>query len=135
MPTASCGGMWGLMFGATDILGRPGDGTSLAPPGARGGRVGSGKPGIDLPLRTRRGIGSYKITGISRDVQGNVLPLCTVMLFATGSDVLVSKVVSEAVTGAFSFLVPDTTTRYYAVFYLAGTTDISGTTVNTLVGS
>ena len=83
---------------------------------------------------TAQGIGSYTISGVSRDAQGNLLGGCTVLLFITGSDALYGKVVSEAVTGAFSFSVPNTTTPYYAVFFNSAGS-LAGVTVNTLVGS
>jgi hypothetical protein len=117
--TASCGGPLGIMFGATDVLGRPGRRFNTP----------------EIPFRSVRGTASYRIAGVSRDANGNPLPLCTVTLFETGTDRIVQKVVSEAVTGVFAFSVPDTTTRYYAVFYLAGAPDVAGTTVNTLVGA
>lgn len=129
MPSA-CGGLWGLKFGHTDILGRPGDGSPLGRPGARGGRINQG----DLPLRTPPGVRTFRIAGISRDANGNPLGACTVMLFETGTDRLAQKVVSDA-GGVFGFSVSDQSTRYYAVFYRAGVPDVSGATVNTLVGS
>jgi hypothetical protein len=80
------------------------------------------------------GFGAYAISGVSRDAQGNILPLVTCLLYATGTDRLVAKRVSEAVTGAFAFVVPDKVTTYYIVFLSADGT-LGGTTVNTLVGS
>lgn len=74
------------------------------------------------------------IAGISRDANGAVLGGCTVKLFATATDVLKETQISDAVTGAYQFssiLEPGT---YYLVEYKAGSPDVAGTSVNTLVG-
>lgn len=92
-----------------------------------------GGAGRDLKP-TSVGTGAYAITGVSRDAQGNPLGGATCLLFATGTDKLAGKVVSEAGTGAFSFTVPNTTTRYYITF-LSADGSLGGTTVNTITGS
>lgn len=116
---------------APSIVGRPGEQRLLSRPGAPGGRPGSAAWPIFRPM----GVGSYAIRGVSRDVQGNPLGDCTVILFQTGNDAIYGRVVSDA-AGVFSFSVPNTTTRFYAVFYRPGPPiDVAGTTVNTLVGS
>jgi hypothetical protein len=80
------------------------------------------------------GIGSYRIAGVTRDANGNPLAGCSVAVFYTGTDKIYTKVVSDA-GGNWTALVPDTTTRFYAVTYKAGSPDVSGTTVNTLTGT
>ena len=134
MPTATGGGLWGQKFGHTDTLGRPGDVDAMRRLGSPYGRPASGGPGADYPLRTQPGVRSFTISGVSRDANGNALSGCTVMLFRTANDSLAAKVVSDA-NGAFAFIVSDTSTPYYAVFYKATSPDVAGTTVNTLVGS
>lgn len=96
------------------------------------GRVAG--PGFCPPAEPLYASTSYSISGISRDANGNALGGCTVMVFYTGIDKLYTKVVSDA-NGVWRALVPDKVTQFYAVSYLAGSPDVAGTTVNTLVGS
>lgn len=75
----------------------------------------------------------YSIGGVSRDVNGSAVGGVTVKLFSTASDVIVDTIVSDA-SGAFRLLThlyPDT---HYVTAYKAGAPDISGCSVNTLIG-
>ena len=125
MPTAVNGGPF-----SQDVCGHPRGGTTLGRPGARGGAPSSVG---EFPFRTPKGVRSFAIAGVSRDAQGNALASCAVLLYATGTDRLAAKVVSDS-AGVFYFHVSDTTTTYYAVMFNAAGT-LSGVTVNTLVGS
>lgn len=74
-----------------------------------------------------------KIAGVSRDSAGVVLGTCRVELFATGSDQSIAETVSDA-GGNFEFGNPGTG-PFYIVAYKAGSPDLAGTTVNTLMPS
>ena len=105
----------------------------------------------------------FKITGVTRDSTGNALGSCVVSLYYNNTapstslkgstiiggnieggqqmmgtlpinekDKLASEVLSD-VNGNFTFLVGPSLTCYI-VAYMAGSPDIAGTTVNTLVG-
>ena len=56
-----------------------------------------------------------------------------VELFYTDTDQSVSKKVSDPTTGAFSFLIGPSGGNFYLVAYKAGSPDVAGTTVNTLL--
>lgn len=75
------------------------------------------------------------ISGITKDSTGVVLGSCTVKLFRTVDDLLMETVTSDAVTGAYSFASVGLSETYYVVAYKAGSPDVAGTTVNTLVGA
>ncbi len=74
---------------------------------------------------------AYKIVGVTRDSTGAAIGNCIVDLFYTANDVKASTVQSDA-SGNFSFSVGPNL-ACYIVAYLAGSPDIAGTTVNTLI--
>lgn len=79
-----------------------------------------------------------KISGISRDSTGAVLGGSTVKLFTTIDDVKIAETVSDATTGAYSFMVASNGWGYYTVEYKVGTggaPDVAGSSENTLTGS
>ncbi len=70
------------------------------------------------------------ITGVTKDSTGAALGNCVVQLFQTWNDTLVMETVSD---GSGNYTVyPTGSAPYYIVAYLAGGTDVAGTTVNTL---
>lgn len=72
--------------------------------------------------------------GVTRDSTGSPLGGCVVQLFRTTDDLFIMEVTSDS-TGNFllqSWYSPDT---HYIVAYKAGSPDVFGTTVNTLVGA
>lgn len=73
---------------------------------------------------------SVKIAGYTRTRYGVIEPSCTVRLFRTSDNVLVSTTTSDA-GGYYEFLDP-AGSPFFAVAYKDGTPDIAGTTVNTL---
>jgi hypothetical protein len=76
---------------------------------------------------------AHKISGVTKDSVGAVLGSCVVDLFDTATDVLKATTVSAA-DGSYS--VPASPSKgQYAIAYKAGSPDVAGTTVNTLVGS
>ena len=77
---------------------------------------------------------TYTISGVTKDSTGAILGSCTVRIFETGTDIEWSVVTSDPV-GAYTAVVPGKAgMTFYAVAYKAGSPDVSGTTVNTLVG-
>jgi hypothetical protein len=99
---------------------------------ARGNMLGVGpsfQGGLPLPV-TR-----LSISGITKDSTGIALGSCTVTLYRTSDDLLMERVVSDPSTGAYSFSSVGGAETYYVVAYLAGSPDVAGTTVNTLVGA
>ena len=76
----------------------------------------------------------YAITGITKDSTGVAVGGCTVKLYKTSSDAVVDTTLSDA-NGNYSFpIAMGGNETFYVVSYKAGSPDIAGTTVNTLVG-
>ena len=75
-----------------------------------------------------------KIRGFTRDANGAVLGLCVVQLFLTANDQFVRELTSDP-GGYFEACSEYAGQGHYIVAYLAGTPDVAGTTVNTLVPS
>jgi len=77
----------------------------------------------------------FSVTGITRDVYGSPVGGVTVKLFATGTDILMDQQTSDANTGSFTlstYLYPDS---HYIVAYKAGSPDVQGSSVNTIIGA
>jgi hypothetical protein len=74
------------------------------------------------------------ISGITKDSTGAVLASCTVKLLRTVDDRCFETVISD-VNGAYQFSAIGLSEQYYVVAYKAGSPDVAGTTVNTLVGT
>ena len=74
------------------------------------------------------------ISGITKDSTGAALGGCTVKLYRTSDDVLLGTTVSDATTGEYKFNASHCCAQYL-VAYKAGSPDVAGTTVNTLVGT
>jgi hypothetical protein len=75
------------------------------------------------------------IFGVTRDSSSNPLASCTVSLYRTDTSAQIASVVSDG-SGNYKFQFPVTgATNFYIVAYKAGSPDVSGTTVNTLVGA
>ncbi len=71
------------------------------------------------------------ITGISRDSTGAPLGDCVTKLFRTWDDAIIASTVSDG-SGNYTFY-PPSSGPYYVVWYKAGSPDVAGTSVNTLV--
>lgn len=71
------------------------------------------------------------LTGVTRDSAGNPVGNCALDLYITHVDVIAQQGASDA-SGNFSFVNPGSG-PFYIVAYKAGSPDIAGTTVNTLV--
>lgn len=76
---------------------------------------------------------SWMLSGITKDSTGAVLGSCHVDLYYTNTDQFISDTVSDPTTGVFSFLIGPNTGSFYLVAYKAGSPDVAGTTVNTLM--
>lgn len=72
------------------------------------------------------------ISGVTRDSAGAALGSCLVALYRTVDDSLVSRVLSDA-SGNYRFDASQLIS-HYIVAYKAGSPDVEGSTVNTLVG-
>ncbi len=83
-------------------------------------------PHLNSPVAT-------KITGVTRDSLGNALGNCTLELFYTATNTLAAVTTSDA-SGNYSFSIGPSLSCYI-VAYLAGSPDVAGTTVNTLVAA
>ena len=108
---------------ANGARGRPG---ILAVPG-RGGRGGRGGPFRSPPFSTA----NTAISGVTKDSAGAALGSCVVELFQTGGDIITRRTVSDG-SGNYRFDNPGSG-PFYIVAYKAGSPDVAGTTVNTLV--
>lgn len=76
----------------------------------------------------------FGFTGITRDQYGSALPGCTVKLFRTADDVLLDTAISDA-NGSFllgSAYYPD---QHYIYTRKAGSPDVQGVSVNSLIGT
>lgn len=70
------------------------------------------------------------ITGVTRDSSGFPLGTCAVRCFRTADDRFMAETTSDG-SGNFTIFATGTG-PFYLVAYKAGTTDVAGTTVNTL---
>ena len=75
----------------------------------------------------------YKISGVTKDSTGAALGNCVVHLIGTTNDRLYDQITSDA-SGNYEFRSASPTQNFYVVAYKAGSPDVAGTTVNTLVG-
>ena len=92
-----------------------------------------------LTRREKPPLPQYDLTifGVTKDSTGAVLGGCTVHLFRTADDSFVTQIVSDATTGAYRFTQQGLSSQqfYYVVAYKTGSPDVTGTTINTIVGS
>ena len=77
--------------------------------------------------------GRLGFNGFSRDASGGVIAGVTVKCMLTSTDTKQSEAVSDA-NGLFVVSTAEAG-GHYLIFYKTGTPDISGTTVNTLLGA
>lgn len=74
-----------------------------------------------------------RIFGVTKDSVGSVLASCTVALFETLTNKYIESTISDD-SGNYEFRSASLSTTYYVVAYKAGSPDVAGTTINTLVG-
>jgi hypothetical protein len=81
---------------------------------------------------------AYKlyISGVTKDSAGAILGSCTVRLYRTAGDAFLQSVTSDATTGVYTFDPAGAigAQGHYVVAYKAGSPDVAGTTVNTVMG-
>ncbi len=102
----------------------------LAIDNGQGRGQGRGQVGT-VVYRSPGGRANLSIAGVSRDSTGAALAGCTIHLMLTGPDILAQVTTSDA-AGNFAFSNPGSG-PFYIVAYKAGSPDVAGTTVNTLV--
>lgn len=101
-------------------------------PFARGAFGGKARWRDRVRVPFRPGARNAVLTGITRDLAEAPLGNCTVDMFKTTTDEKVATVVSDA-QGNFAFTIAPVSGPFYLVAYLAGSPDVAGTTLNTLV--
>lgn len=74
----------------------------------------------------------WLITGVTRDSTGAALGNCAVTLFKTVDNMPTATAVSDA-NGNYSFSIDGNAQTRFVVSYKAGSPDVAGTTVNTLM--
>ncbi|MEY2855671.1 MAG: hypothetical protein RL030_2803 [Pseudomonadota bacterium] len=102
--------------------------------GVRAGEKGrlAGTPSVIHALKPMPAK-QWVITGITKDSAGAVLASCVVQLFRTVDDKIMDEITSSA-AGVFEFRsASNPSNTHYIVAYKAGSPDVAGTTVNTLV--
>lgn len=82
-----------------------------------------------MPLPARY----LKIFGVTKNSAGAVLAGCTVKLYETPTDRYVETTTSDE-SGNYEFRSASLTMTYYVVAYKAGSPDVAGVTVNSLIG-
>jgi hypothetical protein len=88
----------------------------------------------EWPEITSGANGRYGFAGVTRDLYGSPLGGCVVKLFLTADDSKVDQVISDSL-GNFLITTPFYPNTHYMVTYKAGIPDVTGATVNTLIGS
>ena len=78
---------------------------------------------------------NWELSGVTRDSTGAPLGGCTVHLFYASNDQFISAQISDPTTGAFTFQIGNNAGPFYVTAYLAGTPDVAGTSLNTLLAS
>lgn len=98
--------------------------------------------GWALPTFYSGAISKMAFIGVTRDAYGSILPSCITKLFKTTDgayagtkDVLLDQTTSDATTGAYTLYTLYYPDAHYIVAYKAGSPDVEGTTVNTLIGA
>ena len=95
----------------------------------------------DRPDMNTGAVAAMGFVGYSRDAYGSILGGCTMKLFKTADgsypatkDTKVYEVVSDS-TGWYSLYTPYHPDTHYIVSFKAGSPDVQGVTVNTLIGA
>ena len=74
------------------------------------------------------------VTGVTKDSTSTPLGSVTVSLFLTSTNALLGTTISDG-SGNYAFPLFSPVGPFYLVAYKAGSPDVAGTTVNTLVAS
>ena len=84
-----------------------------------------------LPQYPKAHTGTFTLSGVTRDSAGSVLASAVVKVFGTKDDLLKAQTTSDG-SGNYSVTLGDNQS-VYVVAYKAGSPDVSGTSLNTLV--
>lgn len=108
-----------------------------------GGFIGDG--GTDVGLLEASWWGEYDqaggaasrfgFAGVTRDQYGSILPSCDVKLFRTADSLLIDSAISDPTTGAFLLNSDSNQTTHWIYQHKAGSPDLDGVSVNTLLGT
>lgn len=75
-----------------------------------------------------------RVFGVTRDSTGAAIGVCAVELYRTSDDVVLDRTISDA-SGNYEFRTGSSgDNRHYVRAYKAGSPDLAGTTVDTLIG-
>jgi hypothetical protein len=117
---------------------------SRTPSNYKTGRIGLTVKGEDICYGLNRRLRPFKsakfstsslfLTGVTKDSTGTPLGSCVVQLFTTADERFIKETTSDSVTGAYSFDIL-VTGPFFIVAYKAGSPDVAGTTINTLLGA
>jgi hypothetical protein len=77
---------------------------------------------------------NWILAGITRGVTGQPLGLCNVFVYDSVTDALMGSGAANA-SGNYTVTLSSSGHNLFAVAYLAGSPDLAGTTVNTLVAT
>lgn len=99
--------------------------------GAALGGIGTAVTRVIFRSRAQAATSIY-LAGVTKDSAGAILGSCVVQLFRTTDDAIIAETTSDPVTGAYSFS-PGVGGPFYVVAYKAGSPDVAGTTLNTLL--
>lgn len=77
---------------------------------------------------------NWILAGVTRGLRGQPLGGCSVLVFDTTTDGLLGSGTSDS-GGNYNITLSSSGNNLFAVAYLAGSPDLAGTTVNTLVAT
>lgn len=107
----------------------------------RGSTIGTGASSPIIPFKFAVQVDSnapayLSISGVTQNASSAALVGCTVKLYRTSDDVEIATTVSDG-SGNYVFPIQALATGgpYYIVAYKAGSPDVAGTTVNTIIAS
>ena len=87
-----------------------------------------------IPVSFPSGVTVLHVTGVTRDSSSAPLAGVTVSMFLTSTNAPMGQTISDG-SGNYSFTLYSPPGPFYIIAYLAGSPDVAGTTVNTLVAS
>lgn len=87
-----------------------------------------------FPTGLLSGLVVLRVFGVTKDSTSTPLGGVTVSLFLTSTNTLMGQTISDG-SGNYNFTLFNPSGPFYVVAYLAGSPDVAGTTVNTIVAS
>lgn len=138
---AACDPTSAAQYAVTEVPDQPfADGALWGRPRWCGGEMGMGMLNLDAgtngcyqqPPQAGGGQQQKKIIGTTRDSGGAVLGSCVVQGFVTSTDAFVNQLTSDT-AGYFELPTQFVGVAHYLVCYKAGSPDVGGTSLNTIV--